>query len=149
MWSARRASVSAALATLAACCLLTSSLLAGEARFVEARGSEHVIVQTADATAEEIIALLAAHFDFAVEPTAAPSQPVRISGRLQGSLDELLERLLRHQAHLIVRSAEARSGISRVVLLEAKGGSPAAGMAGPIAALKAKLQSKEHSEAER
>ena len=76
----------------------------------------------------------------AVERSAPSGQTVRYSGRLSGSLDQLLERLLRHEGHVIVRSAEARGGIARVVLMETKGGTtPAPGLAGPMAAIKARL----------
>jgi hypothetical protein len=126
-----------------ACWLVAAS--AGEARVVEGSGPGHIVVDTNDASADEVLGVLAAHFEFAIEPSARPGQPIRYSGRLEGSLDQLLDRLLRHQGHLIVRSAEARAGISAVVLLEAKGGAPAPTVAGAVAALKAKLQMQEPS----
>jgi hypothetical protein len=126
--------------------MLAGKLWAGEARLVEGSTPDRVVVEAGDATTDEILGVLARHFEFAVERSAPPSQPVRISGRLQGSLDEVLERLLRHEGHMIVRSAEARAGISRVLLLQAKGaaptpaGAPAPNLPNPIAALKTRLQ---------
>lgn len=120
------------------------SLWAGEARVVEEVGAGRVVVETSDAGVDEVLAALALHFAFAVERGAPPDQTVRFSGRLSGSLDQLLDRLLRHEGHVIVRSAEAPGGIARVVLLESKGGAtPAPAVAGPIAALKARLGIKE------
>jgi hypothetical protein len=114
-------------------------LWAGQARLVEEAGADRVAVETSDASVDEVLAALAAHFGFAVERSAPSAQTVRFSSRLSGSLDQLLERLLRHEGHLIVRSAEARGGIARVVLMEAKGGTtPAPTVAGPIAALRAR-----------
>jgi hypothetical protein len=133
-------------ATLLGCWGFASWLVAasaGEVRMVEESGSSYVVVDTSDANSDEVLAMLAAHFEFAIEPSARTGQPVRYSGRLEGSLDQLLERLLRHQGHLIVRSAQARAGISLVVLLEAKGGAPAPTVAGAVAALKAKLKLQE------
>jgi hypothetical protein len=124
-----------------ACWLVAAS--AGEARVIEERGPSYVVIDTSDANADEVLAVLAAHFEFAIEPSARIGQPVRYSGRLEGSVDQLLDRLLRHQGHLIVRSAQARAGISLVVLLEAKGGGPAPTVAGAVAALKAKLKLQE------
>jgi hypothetical protein len=123
------------------CWMLASPLWAGQARLVEVTDAERVVVvETSDADVDEVLAVLAAHFGFAVERSAPSGQTVRFSGRLSGSLDQLLERLLRHEGHVIVRSAEARAGISRVVLLEAKSGAPPApALAGPIAAIKARL----------
>jgi hypothetical protein len=113
---------------------------AGQARLVEEAGPERIVIETADASIDEVLAVLAAHFEFVVERSAQSSQAVRFSGRLQGSLETLVERLLRHEGHLIVRSAEARGGISRVVLLDAGSGSPPAlAVTGPIAAIKARL----------
>jgi hypothetical protein len=103
---------------------LPASGWAGEARVVEASGSEHIVVETSDANVDEVLAALAAHFEFTVERSAPPGQAVRFSGPLRGSLDQLLERLLRHEGHIIVRSAEAPAGVSRVVLLHAKGVAP-------------------------
>lgn len=119
------------------------SLWAGQARLVEEAGADRadrVVVETSDASVDEVLAALAAHFGFAVERNAPSGQTVRYSGRLSGSLDQLLERLLRHEGHVIVRSAEARGGIARVVLMETKGGTtPAPTLAGPMAAIKARL----------
>jgi hypothetical protein len=120
--------------------LLAAPLWAGQVRLVEGGGPERVILETSDVGADEALAVLAAHFGFAVERSGPSDQAVRFSGRLEGSLDELLERLLRHEGHMIVRS-DAGAGIGRVVLMEAKGGAAAApAVAGPIAALKAKLR---------
>ena len=119
-------------------------LWAGQARLVEVIGRDRVVVETTDASVDEVLAALAAHFDFEVERGAPSGQTIRFSGRLTGSLDQLLQRLLRHEGHVIVRSAEAPSGISRVVLLEATSGPPSAPtVAGPIAAIKARLGLKE------
>jgi hypothetical protein len=116
------------------------SLWAGQARIVEEAGADRVVIETSDASVDEVLATLAVHFAFAVDRSTPPGQTVRFSGRLSGSLDQLLDRLLRHEGHVIVRSAEAPGGIARVVLLESKGGTmPAPAVAGPIAALKARL----------
>jgi len=126
-----------------------SPLWAGQVRLLEESDADRVVVETSDASVDEVLAALAAHFGFAVERSGPSGQTVRISGRLAGSLDTLLERLLRHEGHLIVRSAAARAGISRVVLMEAKSGAPptstptAPTLAGPIAAIKARLGLKE------
>lgn len=150
MYRARRDRARGKTATLAvmlawwlACLPAAAPLWAGQVRVVEGDGPERVIVETNDAGAEEVLAALAGHFGFAVEGSAPSGQSVRFSGRLQGSLDELLERLLRHEGHMIVRSRAAAGGVERVVVLEPKGGSAplaAAGIAGPIAALKVKLR---------
>jgi hypothetical protein len=119
-------------------------LWAGQARIVEDAGPRRVVIETTDASVDEVLAVLAAHFEFAVERGGPSDQTVRFSGRLQGSLDQLLERLLRHEGHIIVRTAETTVGISRVVLMEGKGGSPPAPtVAGPIAAIKARLSIRE------
>jgi hypothetical protein len=101
--------------------LLPASGWAGEARVVDMNGSERIVIETSDASLDEVLAALATHFEFAVERNFPPGQAIRFSGRLHGSLDQLLDRLLRHEAHIVVRSAEARAGVSRVVLLQSKG----------------------------
>lgn len=125
-------------------CLAFAFLLpmawAGETRVLEGNSPDRVVIEVSDASVDEVLAVLAEYFRFTVERSARPGQPVRLSGRLQGSLDQLLERVLRHEGHIIVRSAEAHAGISRVILFEAKGGAPAPGVWDALAALKAKLQ---------
>jgi hypothetical protein len=142
---AARAMAVCAVAALLLCAPPAAVLWAGSARLVEAAGPEHVVLDTADASADEVLAVLATRFAFAVERRAPTTgQPMRYSGRLQGRLDDLIERLLRHEGHMIVRSAEAPAGIARIVLIESKPGTPAAApLAGPIAAIKAQLKAQE------
>jgi hypothetical protein len=129
---------------------LTPAVWAGQARLVEEAGPERVVIETTDASVDEVLAVLAVHFEFVVERTAPSNQTIRFSCRLQGSLDKLVERLLRHEGHMIVRSTEARGGINRVVLLDANSGSPPAPtIGGPIAAIKARLGLKEPTAAGR
>jgi len=122
---------------------------AGEVRVVATSGSDSVLIETRDASVDDVLAVLAVHFDFAVERNDGSSQAIRFSGPLQGSLDELLERLLRHEGHIIVRSAGARAGVARVVRLNVKGEAPAPSFADKLAKLsagfplKARLQAPE------
>jgi hypothetical protein len=125
------------------CLLLAAPLWAGQVHVVEGDGAERVVVDTSDAGVDEVLAVLAAHFGFTVERSAPSGQTVRFSGRLQGALDEVLERLLRHEGHMIVRSRAASAGIERLLLLDLKGGAPAPTVAGPIAAIKSKLRERE------
>jgi hypothetical protein len=83
---------------------------------------------------------MAAHFQFDVERSERSSHPVRFSSRLEGSLDQVLDRVLRNQAHIIVHSAETHAGISRIVLFEANSGAPASGVVDALAAIKARLR---------
>jgi hypothetical protein len=110
------------------CCWTLSLLLApgwaGEARVVEAGSPEHVVVETRDANVGEVLEALSARFAFAVEGHARAGRAMRYTGPLHGSLDQLIERLLRHEEHVVVRSAKAAAGVSRVIFLEAKGGGP-------------------------
>jgi hypothetical protein len=117
-----------ALATLP-CCWTLSLLLApgwaGEARLVHAGSPDRVVVETRDANADEVLEVLSSRFAFAVVGHARAGRDMRYSGPLHGSLDQLIERLLRHEEHVVVRSAEAAAGVSRVIFLDAKGGGPA------------------------
>ena len=121
---------------------------AGEVRVVETSGSDNVVIETKDASVDDVLAVLAVHFDFAVERNDVSGQAIRFSGPLQGSLDQLLERLLRHEGHIIVRSAGARAGVARVVRLK-EGEAPAPSFADKLATLsvgfplKARLQAPE------
>jgi hypothetical protein len=152
MRSVLTAIVRAKAALLIACGWLAAAavapaLWAGEARLVEGQSSELVVVEASDASVDEVLAVLGARFQFTVERAGPAAQPLRLSGRFAGTLEEVLDRLLRHQGHMIVRSAEAKAGVSRVVLLEAKAGAtsapPTGGPASMAASVKARLQQKE------
>jgi hypothetical protein len=144
MRSARLVAAAAGPASLVCCWLLVSPLRAGEVRLVDGPGPERIVVEAKDATVDEVLAVLSKRFGFAVERSAGASPPVRFSGSLKGSLDELLERLLRHQPHIVVRTAEAEAGIGRVLLLDGKAApAPMPTIAGPIAEIKAKLKARE------
>jgi hypothetical protein len=143
-------------AVLIACGLLAAAVLApalwaGEARLLEGESPERVVVQASDASVDEVLAMLGARFQFTIERGGSTAQPLRLSGRFAGTLEEVLDRLLRHQGHMIVRSEEAKAGVRRVVLLEGKADVPVApsappgtqGLAGTIASVKARMQEKE------
>jgi hypothetical protein len=128
----------AARALAALLCSWTLSLLlapgwAGEARVIEAASPDHVVVETRDANADEVLEALSARFAFAIEGEARARLAIRYSGLLRGSLDQLIERLLRHQEGIVVRSAEAAAGVSRVIFLEANGGGLADANGSPTA----------------
>jgi hypothetical protein len=112
----------AALSCCWACIVLVATGWAGEARVVETGGSDRLVIEAEDANLDDILQLLAARFEFDVERHTTPSGTIRFSGRLEGSLDQLLERLLRHEGHIIVRSPEALARVSRVVLVGADTG---------------------------
>jgi hypothetical protein len=142
----RVGTVGAGLALLLASWPIAPAVRAGEARLIEEAGPGRVVVEASDATVDEVLAALARRFEFAVERSAPANLPVRFTGRLQGSLDDLLAHVLRHEGHMIVRSTEARAGVSRIVLIAgAAGGAPAPVLAGPIAAIKAKLRERQEA----
>ncbi len=68
----------------------------------------------------------ARNFDFEVEDLAHAGTDEAFDAKLSGNLvDVLQKRLLRNRNHVIVRSAEAASGISRVVIINEKIGKAA------------------------
>jgi hypothetical protein len=117
------------VAVLVCCWAFTLVLGTGwadEARVTAASDADRVVIDASGATVDEILKILAVRFEFSVERNAPPSRTIRFSGPLEGSLEQLLERLLRHEGHMIVRSPGARAGVSRVVLVEAKAAAPVA-----------------------
>ena len=137
----------AGLAGLFGCWILLSGPgWAGEARLVEASGADRIVIETRDANVDEILAALAARFEFTVERGARPGQAIRFSGTLHGALGQLLDQVLRHEGHIIVRSSDASARVSRVILFEANGVPPAPTAQQSLAAIsagfpaKAKLQ---------
>lgn len=101
-----------------------STASAGEARVIDAAGPSRVVVEVNDANAYEVVQALSSHFKFEFRRSPPTTGTVRFNGRLQGSLQQLLERVLRHQGFTIVHAREKASGISLVVIFEPKSSAP-------------------------
>src|SRR6516162_2489060 len=84
----------AALIVISLACLSTAGR-AGQARIEEDAGPGHVVLEADEATLDQLLELLGALFEFAVKHVDRPCGSRCISGRLQGSLDQLLQRILR------------------------------------------------------
>jgi hypothetical protein len=113
--------LAAAVVIVAQACLSTAGR-AGEVRIAEDAGPGHVVLEVDEATSDQVLRLLATHFEFAVKHVAEATGSESISGRLQGSLDQLLQRMLRHDGYVIVRSPQSKAGISEVIVLDRKDG---------------------------
>ena len=99
---------------------------AGDARVVDAAGPSRVVVEVNDANAFEVVQALSSYFKFEFRRSPPTTSTVRFNGRLQGSLQQILERILRDQGFTIVHATEKASGISLVVIFEPKSGAPTA-----------------------
>lgn len=110
-------------------CALTSMGLgtawAGDARVADGATSRHVIVDANDAGLDEVLAALSERFGFAVDHVTSPNERVRFSGRLEGSLEGVLGRILRNEGHIIVRAEKSQAGISSIIVMGPKVGAPA------------------------
>jgi hypothetical protein len=111
----------AAVLFLTQACLSTTGR-AGDVRIAENAGPGHVVLEVDEATLDQVLGVLAAHFEFSVKHVAGPSGSESISGRFQGSLDQLLQRVLRHDGYVIVRSPQSKAEISEVMVLDRKDG---------------------------
>src|SRR5262245_10521523 len=98
--SGSSASRIAALACGWALALFPATGWTGEARVIASSAASRVVIDARDANIGEVLAALAAHFEFAIDGQAVSEQAVRFFGRLEGSLDQLLERLLRNEGHI-------------------------------------------------
>jgi hypothetical protein len=95
---------------------------ASDVRIVSQKGANDIVIEAHGATTDEVLAVLAREFRFGVEGSGDSGQPVRFTGQLQGSLESLLQRLLRHRGYMVVRSSDNPGGVRRVVLFDAKEG---------------------------
>jgi hypothetical protein len=92
---------------------------AGDVQIERADSPDQVILNLKDASVDEVLEALAARFGLKIERERRTAEPARFSGRIQGSLDHVLERILRHESHIIVRSPSSPGGIGRVAVLGA------------------------------
>lgn len=117
--AARRLRLAAALG--AAISGYSAGAWAGDVQINLAQGRNQLVVEATDAGPGEILAALAARFDFVLEGAITADASSRGPVRLQGSLDAALERLLKRENYIIERSAERRGGIARLLILGPKG----------------------------
>jgi hypothetical protein len=83
-------------------------------------------VEANHANSYEIVQALSSYFQFEFERASTVTGTIWFNGRLQGSLQQLLGKVLRQHDFIIVHATEKTSGISRVVILEPKPGAPTA-----------------------
>ena len=112
------------LAMLYVLCL-TDQARASDVRIVRDSGPNDIVIEMDNATLEQILQMLATRFGFGADHAAETNTSIRFSGRLQGSLDRILDRVLRHEGHLIIHSAQTSAGISQVILFASQRTAPA------------------------
>lgn len=113
----KRSTHAVAIAGAAMFLLLFSAV--GFAEGVQVAGDDsgkHVSIRINNATLDAVLAELHKRYGFAIEGLSNV-QSDEFSEVLDGSLDDVLERLLRNWNHMIVHSAGNRSGISKVMIL--------------------------------
>jgi hypothetical protein len=113
--------LAAAVVVITQACLSTAGR-AGDVRIAEDGGPGHVVLEVDEATLDQVLGILATHFEFVVKYVAGPGGSESVSGRFQGSLDQLLQRVLRHDGYVIVRSPQSKAEISEVIVLDRKDG---------------------------
>jgi hypothetical protein len=113
--------LAAVVVVITQACLPTAGR-AGDVRIAEDAGPDHVVLEVDEATLDQVLGRLATHFEFAVKHVAGPRDSESVSGRFQGSLDQLLQRVLRHDGYVIVRSPQSKAEISEVIVLDRRDG---------------------------
>lgn len=116
---------SVALMLLAGFAYGFSSASAGTVTVSGEDPSASISVTVENASVADVLAELREKFDFEVEDLAHAGTDEAFDAKLSGNLVDVLQRLLRNRNHVIVRSAEAASGISRVVIINDKIGKAA------------------------
>ena len=116
---------SVALMLLAGFAFGISSASAGTVTVSGEDPNASISVTVENATVADVLAQLREKFDFEVEDLAHAGTDEAFDAKLAGNLADVLQRLLRNRNHVIVRSAEAASGISRVVIINDKIGKAA------------------------
>jgi hypothetical protein len=114
----RKALIRAGVAVCVAACT-SVQVWAGDVQIERADSPDQITLNLKDASVDEVLEALAARFGLKIEYERRTAGPARFSGRLHGSLDQVLERILRHESHIIVRSPTSPGGIGRVAVLGA------------------------------
>ncbi|MFA5949772.1 MAG: hypothetical protein WC807_05765 [Hyphomicrobium sp.] len=81
-----------------------------------APSGNRVVLEVQDATVETVIARLAEDRGFLVETPGDGAQADTFSGRYEGTVSEVLERVLEDENHVIEYSSSQQGGIARIIL---------------------------------
>jgi len=109
---------------IVASCLLTGlgiPMPRAMAEAVEVTGTEpqrEIVLNVDGAQIGEILGRLAEQYGFQVKGSEKMAGAPPMSMNVKGSLEVVLNRLLRNRNYLIVRSADNASGIEKVVILD-------------------------------
>lgn len=93
-----------------------------------------ITIEATEAGVDQILTQLGESQGFVLQVSWKTPRPDVVSGRFEGSLSTVLERLLHNESHMIVHSADADSGIARIVLFGAAEDSSGGQTAGAAAA---------------
>ena len=114
-----RVSRCAIAAVLLAASHLVSAQAAAGTVTVETKQGRIVVVAN-EASLDEIMARLGEAQGFQIVRAGAAASPEPFTGRFEGSLNKVLERVLHTESHMVVHSANVACGIARIVLFGAK-----------------------------
>src|SRR5690606_28453182 len=98
------------------------SLHAGSVEVEGDKARETITVTIADAKLDAVIENLRQRYGFEVYGLEKTAVGEALTATLSGSLQSVLERLLRNWNHMIVRSPDNDSGIAKVMILNANYG---------------------------
>ena len=119
----RAAFVSFVLCGFCAFTAISTSSFAAGVSIERSNSSEALTVRIENAKVEEALGKLAEVFEFEFVGATADAPSARGSAILSGTLNSILDRLLRNRNHMIVRAPGAPSKIRRVILIDALVGS--------------------------
>jgi hypothetical protein len=80
---------------------------------------QNITVTIEDATVDAVLDDLRKHYGFEVLGLENAARGDTLSTTMSGSLQSVIERLLRNWNHMIVRSSDNKSGIAKVMILNA------------------------------
>ncbi len=83
---------------------------------VTTKAGQAVKVEAEDASIDEIMARLGATYGFAIDRRGSSDAAPLVSGHYEGTLRQVLARLLGNENHMIQHSSVAKQGIARIVL---------------------------------
>jgi hypothetical protein len=99
------------------CVLSQATLHAATITVTGDKPRQSITVTIEDATLDFVLEHLRKHYGFEVAGLQKANQGEILSATMSGTLQSILERLLRNWNHMIVRSRDNESGIAKVMIL--------------------------------
>ncbi len=103
--------------------LISQNIYANQVTIAESKTKQSITIEIKDATLSDVLAEIGKNFNFHIKGLEKNIVSDRFSATYQGTLQTILDRLLRNRNYMIVHREDKKQKIDKLVILDTKVGS--------------------------